>query len=53
MECTICNVKMEKMETYEEDSQLVTVWKCPLCARKIFERKDIEQPKKSGLPVFD
>lgn len=53
MKCTLCNVPMEKMETYEEDNQLITVWKCPQCGRKVFERKDLEQPKKTELPVFN
>ncbi|MDR2493754.1 MAG: hypothetical protein LBD24_00880 [Spirochaetaceae bacterium] len=53
MQCTICNIPMEKVETFQEDGQLVTVWKCPMCNRKIFERKDLEQPKQSELPKFD
>ncbi|MDR2518046.1 MAG: hypothetical protein LBD13_01345 [Spirochaetaceae bacterium] len=53
MQCTICNVPMEKQETFQEDNQQVTVWKCPLCSRKVFERKDIAQSKQSELPVFD
>ena len=53
MQCTICNVPMEKMETYQEDNQQVTVWKCPLCSRKVFERADIAHSKQSELPVFD
>ncbi|MDR2535405.1 MAG: hypothetical protein LBD29_05155 [Treponema sp.] len=53
MECTLCSIQMEKMETYKEDNQLITVWKCPLCGRKVFERKDLDPSKESELPVFN